>query len=427
MPGGRRCRPTLPWPWGAPSLITRSASPRFRQFLITVLVADDIGSLVVIAAVYSGDVRVLVIVAAASAFVWDWWRQRIGLPGTLLAGVGIVGWLLTRASGVDPIISGLVLGLLSPAHTPALGTLERASRGMRSFREQPSAPAARAAVAQLRAALSPNAQLQHRFALFVSVLVVPIFVIANLGQEVDTPLLSRAFSDPITWGVVAGLLVGKPLAYVLVPLIARWVTRGHLVPPVAEEAVLTAGAIYSMGFTVTVLVARMALRGPSYDDAVTGALAALLTAPWLALAWAGLPRRLPERLGRALRRPAAPVLLDLDAEVDDAIDHVRGRSDAGVTIVEYGDFECPYCGRAEESLTAVLNRLPAEVRYAWRHLPLVDVHPAAWRAALASEAAAAQDAFCSMHDAARSPRGPGGARPGRPGGFSRPEHRPVRC
>ena len=80
-------------------------------------------------------------------------------------------------------------------------------------------------------------------------------------------------------------------------------------------------------------------------------------------------------------------------------DHVRGRPDAGVTIVEYGDFECPYCGRAEESLTTVLNRLPADVRYVWRHLPLVDVHPAAWRAALASEAAAAQGAFWPMHDA----------------------------
>ena len=303
---------------GALSLIARGASPRLRQFLITVLVADDIGSLVVIAAVYSGEVRVLMIAAAAGVFAWYWWLQRTGLPGSLLAGIGAVGWLLTRASGVDPIIAGLVLGLLSPAYTPALATLEHASHGMRTFREQPSAPAARAAVAQLRAALSPNAQLQHRFALFVSLLVVPLFVVANLGIQVDMTLLSRAFTDPIMWGVLGGLLVGKPLAYVLVPLVARWVTRGRLVPPVAGEAVLTAGAVSSMGLTVTVLVATMALRGPSYDDAVTGALAALLTAPLLALAWAGLPQRLPDRLGRALRRPGAPVLLDLEAEVDDA-------------------------------------------------------------------------------------------------------------
>jgi protein-disulfide isomerase len=67
--------------------------------------------------------------------------------------------------------------------------------------------------------------------------------------------------------------------------------------------------------------------------------------------------------------------------------------------VEYGDFECPFCGQAEWSLTTVIHELPTQVRYVWRHLPLVDVHPAAWRAALASEAAAVQGSFWPMHDA----------------------------
>lgn len=383
---------------GALSLLSRGASPRARQFLITVLVADDIGSLIVIGAFYSGDVHLPLLAAAAAAFVLFWWLQRAGAPWPLLVGIGFAGWLLTRASGVDPIISGLALGLASPAYTPALGSLEHASRGVRSFREQPSASAAHAAIAHLRATLSPNANLQHRFTRFVSLFVVPLFITANLGIQVDSASLHRAFTGPITWGILCGLLVGKPLAYLLVPWVARALTRGRLVPPVAGGDVLTAGAISSMGFTLTVLVATKALHGPSYDDAVTGALAALLIAPLLALGWTCLAH-LPGRLGGALRRPGAPVLVDLVSEVNDAHDHVRGHPDAGVTIVEYGDFECPFCGRAEESLTTVLNRLPAQVRYVWRHLPLVDVHPAAWRAALASEAAAAQGAFWPMHDA----------------------------
>lgn len=384
---------------GALSLLSRGASPRARQFLITVLVADDIVSLIVIAAFYSGDVRMSLLAAAAAAFVSFWWLQRAGTPWPLLVGIGFAGWLLTRAGGVDPIVSGLALGLASPAYAPALGSLEHATRGMRSFREQPSASAAHTAIAQVRATLSPNAKLQHRFTRLVSMFVVPLFITANLGIHVDTALLHRAFTGPITWGVLCGLLVGKPLAYALVPWASRALTQGRLVPPVAGGDVLTAGIISSMGFTLTVLVATKALHGPSYDDAVTGALTALLTAPLLAIGWAHLPRLLPGRLGNALRRPGAPVLVDHVFEVDDAHDHVRGRPDAGVTVVEYGDFECPFCGRAEDSLTTVLNRLPAQVRYVWRHLPLVDVHPAAWRAALASEAAAAQDAFWPMHDA----------------------------
>jgi Na+/H+ antiporter NhaA/protein-disulfide isomerase len=384
---------------GALSLLSRGASARLRQFLVTVLVADDIGSLFVIAAVYSGGVRMPWVAAAAAAFLSYWWLQRTAVALPLVVGVGLAGWVLTRMSGVDPIISGLVLGLLAPAYSPALGSLEHASRGMRSFREQPSTSTARAAIAQLRAALSPNAKLQQKFAPFVSLLVVPLFVIANLGVQVDTTLLRRAFTGPITWGILCGLLIGKPAAYLLLPGISRVTSRGRLVPPVAGVDLLKAGAISSMGFTVTVLVATMALRGPSYDDAVTGALTALLAAPLLAVGWARVPHLLPPRLGGALRRPGAPALLDLVSEADDAHDHVRGRADAGVTIVEYGDFECPYCGQAEDSLTTVLDRLPAQVRYVWRHLPLVDVHPAAWRAALASEAAAAQCAFWPMHDA----------------------------
>jgi len=68
-----------------------------------------------------------------------------------------------------------------------------------------------------------------------------------------------------------------------------------------------------------------------------------------------------------------------------------------VTVVEYGDFECPYCGKAEPVVRELLAG-HAEVRYVWRHLPLHDVHPRAQLAAEAAEAAAEQDAFWPMHD-----------------------------
>jgi protein-disulfide isomerase len=106
---------------------------------------------------------------------------------------------------------------------------------------------------------------------------------------------------------------------------------------------------------------------------------------------------LPKRLKlRALLGTAEPII-DLAAPVDPERDHVRGPSDAPVTVVEYGDYECPYCGQAEPVVRELLADF-GDIRYVWRHLPLHDVHPAAQLAAEASEAAAAQNMFWEMHD-----------------------------
>ncbi len=80
-----------------------------------------------------------------------------------------------------------------------------------------------------------------------------------------------------------------------------------------------------------------------------------------------------------------------------ARDHVRGPAEAPVTLVEYGDFECPYCGQAERAVRDLLADF-GDLRYVWRHLPLTDVHPHAQLAAEATEAAAAQGKFWELHD-----------------------------
>jgi len=86
-------------------------------------------------------------------------------------------------------------------------------------------------------------------------------------------------------------------------------------------------------------------------------------------------------------------------------DHVAGASDAPYELVMYGDFECPYCAAAQSILARVRPRLGDDLRFAFRHLPLEQVHPHALHAAEASEAAAAQGAFWEMHDALYAARG----------------------
>jgi protein-disulfide isomerase len=91
-------------------------------------------------------------------------------------------------------------------------------------------------------------------------------------------------------------------------------------------------------------------------------------------------------------------ILDLADDVDPERDHIRGSDDAPVTLVEYGDYQCPYCGQAEVVIRELLVSFGDELRYVWRHLPLNDVHEHAQMAAEAAEAAAAQGAFWEMHD-----------------------------
>ncbi|MFC5480634.1 DsbA family protein [Massilia suwonensis] len=80
-------------------------------------------------------------------------------------------------------------------------------------------------------------------------------------------------------------------------------------------------------------------------------------------------------------------------------DHLRGPRDAEVTLVEYGDFQCPYCARAHAALDQLMHQHQGRVALVYRHLPLSDLHPFAARAAEAAEAAGAQGKFWEMHDA----------------------------
>lgn len=86
------------------------------------------------------------------------------------------------------------------------------------------------------------------------------------------------------------------------------------------------------------------------------------------------------------------------AEPVDTTDHLRGAEHARVSIVEYGDFECPSCKLAAPSSKLLLDRFPNKLRFAFRHFPMEEAHPHALLAAEAAESAAAQGKFWEMHD-----------------------------
>jgi len=384
---------------GALALLTPRVATRLRVFLLTLAVFDDLGALLVIATAYTKHVELVPLLAA------------IGLFGLLIALryapvgrrqasviVGVAVWVALFKSGIDPVIAGLAVGLVTSAYPPSRGDLERVTALTRSFREQPTPELARSAQLSVLSAISPNERLQYSLHPWTSYVIVPLFALANAGIHITSQLLSDAISSPITLGIVVGYVVGKPLGI----LAATWLASRPALhgprPPVSWPVLAGGAAVAGIGFTVSLLISNLAFTGERLDEAKLGVLASAVLAPTLAFVIFRITQRLPARVRARQLLGTAEQILDLAEDVDAARDRVRGPEDAPVTLVEYGDFECPYCGQAESVIRELLMQFGDDVRYVWRHLPLNDVHSSAQLAAEAAEAAGAQGRFWDMYD-----------------------------
>jgi protein-disulfide isomerase len=300
---------------------------------------------------------------------------------------------------VDPVIAGLAVGLVTSAYPPPREDLERATALTRSFREQPTAELARSAQRGVLAAVSPNERMQYALHPWTSYVIVPLFALANAGIHVTGDLLAEAITSPITLGIVIGYVAGKPLGI----LGASWLATRPLLRgprrPVGWPMLAGGASVAGIGFTVSLLISGIAFHGRSLQEAKLGVLATGVVAPLLGAVVFAVVRRLPVRVQARQVAGTAGEILDLSDDIDPTRDHVRGPDDAPVTLVEYGDFECPYCGQAEAVIRELLVSFGDELRYVWRHLPLSDVHIRAQMAAEASEAASAQGRFWELSDA----------------------------
>ncbi len=373
---------------------------RLRVYLLTLAIADDLVALVVIATAYTVHLSVIALILAigffslllALRYLPRIWRRR------LRPALGVAIWVALYESGIDPVISGLALGLATSAYPPVRGELEQVSELTRSFREQPTPELARTAQLGLSSAISPNERLQHRFHPWTSYMIVPLFALANAGVHVSAKLLSEALTSPVTLGIVFGYVLGKPFGILGASWLASRPRLGGLPRVLSWPGIAGDGAVAGVGFTVALLISSLAFHGHQLEEATLGVLAAGVLASLTGWMTFRVIARLPTSVRARQLIHTEEEILDLADEIDPARDHIRGAQNALVTLLEYGDYECPYCGQAEVVIRELLDSFGDELRYAWRHLPLNDVHPHAQMAAEAAEAASAQGEFWAMHD-----------------------------
>ncbi|HYZ08043.1 MAG TPA: Na+/H+ antiporter NhaA [Pseudonocardiaceae bacterium] len=378
---------------GVLALVGPACPTQLRLFLLTLAVADDIGALAIIAVFYTDDLALgpLAVAVGGLGLMYALRYLRVWRgPAYFVLAVAV--WTAMHESGVHPTIAGVVIALFSPAYPPRREEVEDADRLARAFRQSPNPEFARAARLSIERSVSPNERLQRLYHPWTSFVVVPIFALANAGVTLDSATLRAALVSPLTLGVVAGLVLGKLIGVLAGALGAVRLRLGVLAPGLGAVQLAGGAALSGIGFTISLFIVDLALDEPVLADrarvgVLTGSLLAALVG-WLLFRTADR-RRLPDG-------PAWPGLLD--PPVDPARDHLRGPADASLSLVEYGDFECPFCGRVTGVVEQLRERFGDQLRYVFRHVPLVDVHPHAELAAEAAEAAGAQGRFWQMHD-----------------------------
>ncbi|UOE43197.1 Na+/H+ antiporter NhaA [Agromyces larvae] len=374
---------------GALALVGPKVPGRLRVFLLALAVVDDIGALSIIAFVYTEDFTPLPLALAAVGLAGVYLTRYLrGGRGPVYATLAVFVWLCFLASGVHPTLAGVAIALLVPVYRPNRRDVEHALELARTFRQSPNSEYARQAANSLRESISINERLQSAWDPYIAYFVLPVFALANAGVHLSPEILADAAGSAVTWGIVVGLVVGKFVGVFGSTSVLRRLRVGEFGMGLTSARMAGGAALCGIGFTISLFIVDLAIDDDAaQNEARVGVLAASLIAFLLATAIFRISDAVSpvQRVGETLARP-----------VDSTRDHVFGSDDAEYTIVEYGDFQCPFCLKASGSIQEVHEVLGDRLRYVWRHAPLSQVHPNAQAAAEASEAAALQGRFFEM-------------------------------
>jgi NhaA family Na+:H+ antiporter len=269
--------------------MVKGVPPELKVLLLTLAIADDIGSIIVIAFFYSDTLHVQALFVGAFFLFVLVALRRIGVLRTMpYVVLGILFWVAILRSGIHATIAGVILGFMVPTH-PRLSLDEFEEIGtdiIRRFRaakaENDLASAHRllgSFESLLYATEAASERATRKLNDWVSFVVLPLFALANAGVTFSGSAMRGLFFSRIAWGIVLGLVIGKPLGIVGCSMLAVKTGVARLPSGVSWLLMTAVGILAGIGFTVSIFISGLAFADPTHlMEAKTAVLAATVVA-----------------------------------------------------------------------------------------------------------------------------------------------------
>lgn len=282
---------------GVLALLGRSIPANVRVLLLALAVIDDLVAVLIIAFLYSGGLAVAGFVVAGAGIALTLVMQRMGIGAAWAYFLpGAVVWLGVLQTGAHPTLAGVVLGLLTPVTSrpmrePAVRAAARAANHMAAVADSAEGPEGLSKpLRELRLAqrevLPPVVRVQMALHPWVAFAVMPLFALANAGVSIGGTEVGDGASRSILLGVLAALVLGKPLGIIGVSWLAVRTGLCRLPPGVTWAGVCLVGLLAGIGFTMSIFIANLAFSQEQLLGAAKlGVLAGSLVSALVGLTW----------------------------------------------------------------------------------------------------------------------------------------------
>lgn len=281
-----------------------------KVFLAALAIVDDLGAVVVIALFYTAELKLTALLAAAALTALLFAMNRLGVRRPALYAIGgILLWLAVLASGIHATIAGVLLAMTIPARTRiderefsdkvehALGDFRHgmSREGTTVLTDEDQQNAIWTIEEACEGVQAPLLKFEDALHSLVAFLIMPLFALSNAGVPVGGGL-AAAFASPITWGVILGLVIGKPIGITAFSWLAVKLGLAELPQGVNWRGIIGTSLLGGIGFTMALFVASLAFGDATMlDHAKLGILSASTVAGivgWLVLRtmFRGAPR-----------------------------------------------------------------------------------------------------------------------------------------